>query len=203
MRQQINLYQPMFRKQEKVFSTVTMLQISGLLVVVLAAIYGYSWWSFKPIEQELARVETEQRRLQQQIARVSAESPPPVRSRLLEQEVDRLSNELDRMQRVRHAIGGAVFGNQEGFSSFYEGLARQHVSGLWLTQVKLTQGGTRLVLAGKAISPELVPVYLQRLAGEQAFSGLSFNLLEMTRSEEDPSLIEFSVGTEREDRRRG
>lgn len=201
--QQINLYQPMFRKQEKVFSAVTMLQISVLLVIVLAAIYGYSWWSFKPIETELARVETEQRRLQQEIERIRATSPPPVPSRLLEQEVARLSDELARMQQVKHAISGARFGNQEGFSSFLEGLARQHVSGLWLTHVNLSHGGTRVTLSGKAVSAELVPVYLQRLAGEQAFSGMSFNLLEVTRSQSDPSLIEFSVGTERDARRSG
>lgn len=201
--QQVNLYQPMFRKQEKVFSAVTMLQISTVLVVMLAAIYGYSWWSFKPIESELARLETEQGRLQQEIARIRAESPPPVPSRLLEQEVVRLSDELERMKHVRQAISGARFGNQEGFSGFYEGLARQHISGIWLTHVSLSHGGTRLSFRGKAISAELVPVYLQRLAGEQAFSGMSFNLLELTRSEADPSIIEFSVGTERDAKRSG
>ena len=39
MSQQINLYAPVFRKQSKVFSAITMLQGLALIVVVVAVFY--------------------------------------------------------------------------------------------------------------------------------------------------------------------
>jgi hypothetical protein len=39
MSQQINLYNPIFRKQKKVFSSATMLQAFALIVLVVAVFY--------------------------------------------------------------------------------------------------------------------------------------------------------------------
>ena len=39
MSQQINLYNPIFRKQKKVFSSTTMLQGLALIVLVVAVFY--------------------------------------------------------------------------------------------------------------------------------------------------------------------
>ena len=42
MIQQVNLYQPMFRKQRRIFSAVAMFQSVVLVAIGLAAIYTYS-----------------------------------------------------------------------------------------------------------------------------------------------------------------
>ena len=42
MTQQINLYQPIFRTQKKIFSATTIAQAAGLFVVGLLLIYGYA-----------------------------------------------------------------------------------------------------------------------------------------------------------------
>jgi len=55
--QQVNLYQPIFRKEEKKFSTVAMLQAMGLVVVGVAAIYAYTWWHVGALKSELKRAE--------------------------------------------------------------------------------------------------------------------------------------------------
>lgn len=195
MNQQINLYQPMFRKQEKVFSAVAMLQVLLLLIVALVAFYGYSWWSLQPFEQELGKVESEQRRLQAEINRLEAESPAPVKSELLEEEIERLSREIEQKGRVARIISSGRFGNRTGFASALEGLARQHISGLWLTRVHLEEGGRQLALTGKANSSELVPRYIQRLADEPVFRGLSFNVLDIRRSDDEPGIVEFELAT--------
>ena len=39
MSQQINLYNPIFRKQKKVFSSTTMLQALALIVIVVTVFY--------------------------------------------------------------------------------------------------------------------------------------------------------------------
>ena len=42
MHQQINLFQPVFRKQEKVFSAITLTQITAAVLVLLVAIAGHT-----------------------------------------------------------------------------------------------------------------------------------------------------------------
>jgi hypothetical protein len=45
MHQQINLFQPVFRKQQKVFSASTLAQIAAAVLVLLIAIVGHVSWS--------------------------------------------------------------------------------------------------------------------------------------------------------------
>jgi len=194
--QQINLYQPMFRRQEKVFSAVTMAQILVLLILVLAGIYTYSWWGLQPFEQELAKVNVDQRRLQAELDQLESESEPTEKSQLLEDEIQRLERELEQKRRVARVISSGRFGNRKGFAPILEGLARQHVSGLWLTRVSVEEGGTQLALSGKANSSELIPLYIERLASESVFNGLSFNVLDIKRSDEEPGIVEFDLATQ-------
>lgn len=196
MNQQINLYQPMFRKQEKVFSAVTMLQITGFIVLVLAGIYGYSLYSLQPFKTELAKIDSEHNKLSQQLTRLEAQAPANVKSQLLEDEVRQLTRELEQKQRVQQMLTSGRFGNRDGFSDLLEGLARQHVSGLWLTQVRFTGGGTQLMMSGKANAAELIPIYIQKLAAETAFAKLSFNVLQISRSESEDGMVEFNLATQ-------
>ena len=46
MHQQINLYQPVFRRQHKVFSAVTLAQMVAVVLVLLLAILGHTRWNF-------------------------------------------------------------------------------------------------------------------------------------------------------------
>ena len=195
MNQQINLYQPMFRKQEKVFSAIAMTQIVGLLIVVLGGIYAYNLWSLRPFEQELANVNVEKDKLQQELAKLEAKSQTNIKSQLMEDEIKLISRELEQKRRVEQILSAGSFGNRNGFSGYFEGLARQHVSGLWLTNVTLHNGGTQLILKGKTNNAELIPIYIQKLANEKAFAGLSFNVLEMTRAENDTGIIVFNIAT--------
>lgn len=201
--QQINLYQPIFRKQKKVFSSVAMLQVVGVVLLLLVAIYAYSWWQLQPFEQEIARATSEREKLTQQIATMQTKVAANKKSQLLEDELKRVSRELANKRKVINAISSGQFGNRSGFSTIWEGLARQHVSGLWLTHIRIKNGGRNLLLSGKTLSAELVPIYIQKLSTEAAFSGMSFNVLEMARDEENPAVIRFNLGTSQDISRNG
>ncbi len=51
--QQINLYRPIFRKQEKKFSALAMLQAGGAIAVGIAIIYGLIWWQVRDLREEM------------------------------------------------------------------------------------------------------------------------------------------------------
>lgn len=203
MMQQINLYQPIFREQKKVFSAAAMLQVTGLIVLILLAIYGYNLWQLQPFEQQIAQVNADHQRLSQQIEEMRQKVKANKKSQLLEDELKRVQQELERKRKVMTVISEGRFGNQSGFSDLWAGLARQHVDGLWLTRIQIDNGGKQLLLSGKTVSAELVPVYIQKLSNESAFSGLSFNVLELNRDEDNPSVILFNLGTSQDRQKNG
>jgi Tfp pilus assembly protein PilN len=197
MNQQINLYQPMFRKQKVVFSSVTMLQVGVFFLLVFSSLYAYQNIKLKPYQKQLANLETELTQLGNQVAAMESSQKSQSKNKLLENEIVKLSKELEQRERIYNVLSSRSFGNSSGFSSYLEAFARGHVQGTWLTSVNIKQGGTLLGLKGKTLSSELVPVYLQKLADEKSLQGSSFNVMELARIEleEGGSEINFLLST--------
>lgn len=195
MKQQINLYQPIFRKQQKVFSAVTMLQITAFFVVVIFSIYAYNVYKLKPFSRELDKTNVRLEKLTQQIEIVGKKLSGRGKNSLLESEISRLTTRLENMKKVSAALSSGSFGNADGFSDHFEALAREHVDGAWLTDITIADGGGKLALAGKSIDPELVPIYIQRLADAPVFKDQKFNILELKRISGEGDVISFNIGS--------
>lgn len=193
--QQVNLYQPIFRREKKVFSARTLLVAGALAALGLFAIYSVALVRTQQLERQLNQqqvaLDASQSRLQALSQARAAQGADPA----LEQRIERLRAErnfkldmLDRLQRNQ-------FGNRAGFSAYLRGLSRQHVPELWLTRVIVDNGGTELMLEGSAMAPAIVPRYLQRLSHESAFSGKEFRSVRMQRPEERDWHIDFTLAT--------
>ncbi len=193
--QQINLYQPMFRKQEKIFSAVAMLQIFGLVIAVFGARYAYHLDKLEPFRDELNKSTVQFNKMLKQIEIAQKKMPKQTKSKLLESEIARLTAELEHRKKVKQALSTGTFGNIDGFSGYFEALAKGHVDGTWLTGIHIDQGGGKLNFNGKSIDPELVPVYLMKLSAEPVFQKRSFNILELKRPKDAQEYISFNVGT--------
>jgi len=193
--QQINLYQPIFRRQKKVFSAVAMLQISVIFMVVFASIYLYGQAKLQPLREQSAQVLTDLAKMNAQLAKlensVTAESP----SKLLENEIARLATELQKRQNIKDMLESQALGNTAGLSAYMTAFARQHVQGMWLTKISVSNGGRNLGLQGKTLTAELLPQYLTRLAGEDVLNGMSFGVLNLSRPVDPANPLEFTVST--------
>ncbi len=73
MYQQINLYQPIFRKQRQIFSAVTMLQAVGVVAVALLGIYVYAFAKIGGLEGAVIQLEGREKALQTQLMRIDPE----------------------------------------------------------------------------------------------------------------------------------
>ncbi|HLE94597.1 MAG TPA: hypothetical protein VI543_08450 [Sulfuricaulis sp.] len=200
MSQQINLYQPIFRKEEKKFSTVAMLQAAGLVAIGVVAIYGYSWWQNGELKKELKRVEQNQATAAKRLAEVTEKFGQGGKQSPLDIEIARLESEIVSRQRIQEALQSGVFSNTLGFSDYFISFARQHIHGIWLTGVDITGAAEQMILSGRSTSPELVPRYMQKLSAEKPLSGIVFNVFQMNRPAPDakqmePPYIEFQVKT--------
>ncbi len=195
MNQQVNLYQSQFKRQKKLFSAMTMVQVCAIFIVISVLIYGYSYISLQPLEGQLSTLQSNLAELNNDLTLLQRQLPGEAGSRLLENEITRLSNELSRRQRVQDMLSNRIIGNIDGLSAYLEVLARQHVEGAWLTKISVASGGEILSLEGRTLSSELVPIYLDRLATESLLDGMSFNVMEMTRPETPSNFFDFLVST--------
>lgn len=170
MSQQINLYHPSFRKQEKPFSARTIGLATGAVAIGLVVISVYAFLQARNVEQlaqdSARQLVTERARLME-----ANKLSPQARSKALEAEVARLEGEVKTRQGVLASLATGELGNAAGFSEFMAALGRQSVPGVWLTGLKIGEAGNDLEVRGRALRPDLVPAYLRALNNEPMMRG--------------------------------
>lgn len=196
MKQQVNLYQPIFRKQRIIFSARTML-LTGLGFLVLLAAYAVLIdRRVTALETELARQNEAEQRAVSQIARISETLPSPEPDPALVARVERLEERRDRLRQTVELLRTRAPESRPRLRPRLEALARRHPDGLWLTGVELGANGDMLKLEGRALSARLVPGYLDALSGESALEGLSFRQVRVKAAEDGQPGVNFVMSTE-------
>jgi hypothetical protein len=182
MSQQINLFNPIFLKQRKYLSLLTMLQALGLILLGSLFFYGYALYQVEQLKQQseesTRRFNAEQARL----ARYTAEFSPQQANQTLRADVQRLEKELAEQTRMVDTLKSGSVGNTTGYSQYMRAFSRQVVHGLWLTGFKVTGDAAQISLSGGVLDPELLPIYIQRLSRERAMQGKSFSTLQMQQA---------------------
>jgi Tfp pilus assembly protein PilN len=177
--QQINLFNPIFLKQKKYFSAVTMAQALGLILFGVILLGGYINFQLSSLLNEAEATTAQLKATQSQLAQVTAAYGPRKKSETLEAEVRKTEEEIKSLQRVSDILQRGEFGNTKGFAEYLRALSRQVVNGVWLTGFSVQGAGNDIEIKGRALQPELVPAYLNRLKHEQIMQGKSFSTLEM------------------------
>lgn len=199
MKQQINLYRPIFRKQQKKFSSLAMLQAGGAVVVGIAALYGVMLWQASAARSELKQVERQLAIASKRLQEASQKFGPGAKSQLLEDQVTQLEKQVAARLQVRELLSRGLFSNTTGFSEFFVAFARQHVNGVWLTGFDIVGAGESMRLQGRTVDPAQVPRYVQRLSAERSLAGREFQVFTLSRpeptGEERQPYIEFLFRT--------
>jgi Tfp pilus assembly protein PilN len=187
MSQQINLFNPIFMKQRKYFSLLTMLQALGLVIAGSLIFYGYAIYQVDQLklqaEENAKRYTAEQIRL----AGFMAEFSPQHSMQLLQNEIQRLEKQTAEQNQIIETLKSGAVGNTTGYSEYMRAFSRQVVQGLWLTGFKVTGDAAHISLSGGVVNPELLPEYIQRLGRESIMKGKTFSTLKMQQSEVDQS----------------
>ncbi|MDH3310606.1 MAG: hypothetical protein OEM48_06395 [Gammaproteobacteria bacterium] len=200
MSQQINLYQPIFRKEEKKFSTVAMLQSIGLVAIGVVALYAFTWWQNEALKSELKRVEQNHVMASKRLADANQKFGLGKGPSELDKEITSLETEIVAKQQIQEILKRGVFSNTTGFSDYFASFARQRIPGVWLTGFDITGAAEQMILAGRTTNPELVPRYMQKLSVEKNLSGIEFRTFQMNRPNPDPKnpeslFVEFQART--------
>lgn len=200
MSQQVNLYHPIFRKQEKKFSALTMLQATLLVLAAIVLMYVFSVWQVRSLQSQAAQIEQQYRAVSDEFSDINQQLSARQLSPFYAAEITRLEGRIQAAQTIRELARHDYFFGGNGYSDFFIAFARQAVSGLWLTGFTVTGAGEQLALEGRTETPTLVPVFLQKLSAEKLLIGTEFDAFQITRPENADrkgfaNYIDFSVRT--------
>lgn len=184
MSQQVNLYSPIFRRQEKKFSAYAMLQAGGAILAGVVLLAALSLWQLMRLGTELKNAEQQYAVAFKQFDEANRQLKPRVGDLKLEEEVAKLEAMLAVSGPAQAILRRDIFGESRGYSTYFIALARQSVSDLWLTDIDIIGAGQTIQLSGRARVPERVPQYLQKLSSEKVLSGTEFKVFRLDRPEE-------------------
>ena len=85
-----------------------------------------------------------------------------------------------------------------GYSRILESLKQAEIQGVRLKKITITQGASKFVLSGEMNKPKQLPDYITQLSQEEVFSGISFEMLELYRDNENNRSIGFTLATKSE-----
>ncbi len=183
MAQQINLFNPVFLKQKKYFSVVTMLQALGLLLGGILAFYGYVAYETRALAAAATETGNQLKTQSEQLLQFTRDYSPQGTSRLLADEVARLSVRLKQGEDMLAVLRTGGLGNKDGFARYLSAFARQSVAGVWLTGLSIGGDETELLVTGRVLYPDLVPAYIRALNHEEVMRGRRVSELRLTARE--------------------
>lgn len=199
MSQQINLYQPIFRKEKIVFSARTILFLAVGLIVILGLWSVLVGQRLASLEQELARQQQAEQRAVTQVAEMRASMPPDEPDAELESRVEQLRTRRAELRESLAALEGRTPAAEVGLRDRLGALSGQVPEGLWLTAIHLADQGQSVSLSGNALEARLVPDYLSGLSSLELFSGLNFRQIRLEERPGNAPGIRFDISTEREE----
>jgi len=195
IQQQINLYQPRFRKQEKVFAASSMMIVLIAALLVFTAVYGYAKWNVIALVKESQRIQQQQLQEITRLESLVKRYPVKGKSQALERTLLELQNERKAKQFLVKTLSDRSLGNSEGFSGYFAGVARQNKPGMWINRLELESGGDIIGIYGSTLKPELVPQFIQALSREESFTGSEFQIFNMQRDKSNNAAVNFSLRT--------
>jgi hypothetical protein len=170
MQQQVNLFQPIARGPQGTLSASTTVRLFALVVLALGGIWGFSKWEVVKLRKGVAAVRA-QHQAQEQIRAAGLSDLEVLSQEDLDARIVSLGASLGSKTQAFEQLRAESTSHGASFAARLEGIARQHVEGVWLDH--LTLGGTAnaLSLSGTTVNPTLVPEYLHNLATDPALRG--------------------------------
>jgi len=193
--QQVNLYQPTVRKRWKLFSIQMTLSITLVMLFALFVVYYFGYQNQQKIRMNLQNAKLQEEGQLRRMEELQRKLYPKSKSQQLEQKLDLLKTERKQKSRILNRLQDQSISNTKGFSKYFKALSQQRMPELWLTNIRIHEGGEQMFLDGSALRADLVPEYLQRLATETAYKGRVFQTFSLTQPETETWHLDFSIGT--------
>jgi len=195
--QQINLYNPALGPQRTLVSArnIAMATAASLAIVLASgSIADYRLKARKTEAQQASvQLKATQERVQQLVQQVANSKPDAA----VQAELDKLNTQVESRAMVLSVLDKGLNVPGNGYAEMLRSLARQTLSGLWLTDIGIASGNGEMELKGRTLDRSLVAEYLTRLNSEKVFAGRSFAGLRIdqpAQEEATPGTVSRPVG---------
>lgn len=188
MYQQVNLYQPVFRQEAKVFSAQTLLIIWGLVIALLAGIYALQYRKFADLRANVEQLQAQYGQLDAQLVDLNTQIDQGATQRL-EARISSLQQNIAANEILLNQMNGLLLPSAAGFGAVLRALAEQRLAGVWLTGVEINADG-QISLQGQTLNKRLIPDYMETLRQHSALAGYHFD--QVTLDQQD-GRIAFSL----------
>ena len=109
----------------------------------------------------------------------------------LQAAVDELRAQHAEQRQLMNLLLGYQSDQQGGFSAYMGDLSQHALDGMWLSEIVLEDGGTRIQLKGTTTDAILLPEFLQSLSEGSSFEGHLFD--EFVIQEGEAGLLDFDI----------
>ncbi|WP_394248665.1 MSHA biogenesis protein MshI [Vibrio profundi] len=190
----VNLYPSHLRPKKEYFTLNNIVAVWALIAIALGGAYGYTTYQLSAVKSELSMVQSESRKLNEQVSQLKAKlakhkpSPEKVAA------VARLQREIKAKQEALNAVGRYDESQQVGYSGVMTALAKLGRNDISLSTIYMNSN--TLDLKGYARTASVVPNWVNQFKTELNLVGRSFEKLKIGRNEQD--VITFELRTRRE-----
>lgn len=177
MAQQINLYDPALLRKRDWFALSNV--VLGVVIAVVLVVAGglLSRSGLPELQARAAKGETQLKAMREQVLVLG--------QRVADRRADpRIEQELATVRQLAEARGIVLHTLQQGlaadvppFVDYLRGLARQSMTGLWITGFVWDAASDTMEIRGRTTDPAVLPEYIRRLNREPAFRGHAFAAL--------------------------
>lgn len=191
VQQQVNLLPPELMPREIVLSARQCLAAAASFLVLLL-LFGFLEKS------SLAELQAHEQKVQQQVASLDsqlAQLQQILRSsdpQVLDRKIAKLQSRLEQRQHLQRALAGRQIEKGQKFSLLLEGLSLHHLNGISISHFRLQQSGY-IDMSGQVREAELVPRYINKLRGDDAFQSTRFGTVLVERDSES-RYLNFVIG---------
>lgn len=191
MAQQINLYDPALLRKRDWFALANV-ALGAAIATVLVAAAGFIARSELPALQAQATAgETRLDALRDQIQTLGRQVAVRHADPRIEQELAVARHLAQARGVVLDTLRQGLAADVPPFADYLRGLARQSMTGLWLTGFAWDASSGSMEIRGRTTDPALLSEYIRRLNREPAFRGHAFAALNVTEGR-----VETASGTQ-------
>ena len=196
MAQQINLYNPAFRRNRDWLTATPLAAATGVMLMVMFALGAWAGIAADRSERVAAQRAETLKAAQDKLTSMSKEIAGRKSDAKLAADLATAQALLKGREQVMALLAaGGNIGNTTGFSVYLRGLARQLPKDLWLTGLSIGSGGNELEIRGRMLNAATLPEYIRRLNAEPAFQGRSFSALTILRPEGEKKNVAAKSGS--------
>jgi hypothetical protein len=186
MARQINLYDPALRHQRDWLALGNIVVLAAVLAALVGALGVGARSGLDVLAATAAAGESQLKAARDQIVALGQQAanrqPDPRVAQELAAKRMLLTAHGEVLRILRESV---TDDDRPDFDDFLRGLARQTLSGLWLTAFSFDARSGGMEIRGRTVDPALLPEYIRRLNRETAFQGRAFASLKIDAGKPD------------------